>query len=62
MNEAGLQPRLFRKWNLLISDIYVVIDDVDLPLGLRIRPKGGDGCHKGLENIIYHLGQVPFQE
>ena len=50
-----------RNWNLLTSDIYIIIDDVDLPLGaLRIRPKGGDGCHKGLENIIYHLGSRSF--
>ena len=33
------------------------MDDVDLPLGkIRIRPKGGDGCHRGLENIIYQTG------
>ena len=27
-----------------------------MPLGsIRIRPKGGDGSHKGLESIIYSL-------
>ena len=62
MNRSGLAAKdIMIKWNLLISDIYVIIDDVDLPLGaLRIRPKGGDGCHKGLENIIYHLGSSTF--
>ncbi len=57
MNQSGIAAKSFvRKWELLISEIFVVIDDVDLPLGsIRIRPKGGDGCHKGLENIIYHL-------
>ena len=62
MNRSGLAAKaILRKWNLLISDIYIVIDDVDLPLGaLRIRPKGGDGCHKGLENVIYHLGSKTF--
>ena len=31
-----------------------VLDDVDLPLGkIRIKPKGGDGSHRGLQNIIY---------
>ena len=62
MNRSGLATKdILKKWNLLISDIYVIIDDVDLPLGaLRIRPKGGDGCHKGLENIIYHLGSSTF--
>ena len=62
MNRSGFAVKaILRKWNLLTSDIYIVIDDVDLPLGaLRIRPKGGDGCHKGLENIIYHLGSRSF--
>ena len=62
MNRSGLAAKaILRKWNLLISDICIVIDDVDLPLGaLRIRPKGGDGCHRGLENIIYHLGSSSF--
>ena len=37
------------------------LEDVDLPLGrLRIRPKGGDGCHRGLESIIYHIGNTHF--
>ena len=62
MNRSGLAVKsIVRKWNLLISDIYVIIDDVDLPLGsIRIRPKGGDGCHRGLENIIYHLQSNTF--
>ena len=30
---------------------------MDLPLGkIRIKPKGGDGSHRGLENIIYSIG------
>ena len=46
---------------MLVSDTYVITDDVDLPLGsIRIRPKGGDGCHRGLENIIYHLQSNTF--
>ncbi|GIS53451.1 hypothetical protein Ct9H90mP29_04930 [bacterium] len=43
------------------SDIHIIVDDIDLPLGtIRIRPKGGDGCHKGLENIIYQLQSNQF--
>ena len=62
MNQSGIAVKsLIEKWNLLIPDIYVLTDDVDLPLGsIRIRPKGGDGCHRGLENIIYHLGSSIF--
>jgi PTH1 family peptidyl-tRNA hydrolase len=49
------------RWDLLSSDIHVVVDDVDLPLGtIRIRPKGGDGCHRGMENIIYQLRSDQF--
>ncbi len=57
MNKSGsaVKDVMFR-WGLLPTQIVVVLDDVDLPLGtIRIRPKGGDGCHGGLRNIIYHL-------
>ena len=57
MNLSGAIVReISKKWDLMPPDIYVVVDDVDLPLGkIRLRPKGGDGCHRGMENIIYHL-------
>ena len=62
MNQSGIAVKSFvKKWDMLLSDIYVIIDDVDLPLGsIRIRPKGGDGCHRGLENIIYNLQSNAF--
>ena len=62
MNRSGIVVKsVVRKLDLLVSDTYVVTDDVDLPLGsIRIRPKGGDGCHRGLENIIYHLQSNTF--
>ena len=48
-------------WNLFPQDIIAVLDDVDLPLGsIRIRPKGGDGCHRGMKNIIYQLQSDQF--
>ena len=55
MNRSGNAVMgLVDQWGLDYADIHIVVDDVDLPLGtIRIRPKGGDGCHKGLENIIY---------
>tara|TARA_Y100000768_G_scaffold354237_1_gene307085 strand:+ start:680 stop:1234 length:555 start_codon:yes stop_codon:yes gene_type:complete len=62
MNQSGIAVKsIIGKWDLLIPDIYVITDDVDLPLGsIRIRPKGGDGCHRGLENIIYNLQSNAF--
>ena len=62
MNKSGLAvAQIVRKWGLAIADIFIIVDDIDLPLGtIRIRPKGGDGCHRGLENIIYQLRSKEF--
>ena len=62
MNRSGNAVMgLVDQWGLDYADIHIVVDDVDLPLGnIRIRPKGGDGCHKGLENIIYQLQSNQF--
>jgi PTH1 family peptidyl-tRNA hydrolase len=41
------------------SDILVVVDEVQLPLGrLRIRRSGSAGGHNGLKSIIQHVGQA----
>mgnify|MGYP001212372049 FL=1 len=62
MNNSGTAViQIMEKWNLDLPDMFIVVDDVDLPLGsIRIRPKGGDGCHRGLENIIYQLETNDF--
>ena len=62
MNKSGLAVKnIVEFWNLLPEDTYVIVDDVDLPLGtIRIRKKGGDGCHRGMKNIIYHLQTSEF--
>ena len=62
MNKSGLAlKQVVNQYSLTVSDIHVIVDDIDLPLGkLRIKPKGGDGCHRGLENIIYHLDSIKF--
>jgi len=44
-----------------IKDFLVVVDDINLPLGkIRIRGKGGDGGHNGLNSIIYSLESDEF--
>jgi peptidyl-tRNA hydrolase, PTH1 family len=62
MNNSGVAVKeIMNHWNLNNLDLFVIIDDVDLPLGkVRVKPKGGDGCHRGLENIIYHLNSNKF--
>jgi peptidyl-tRNA hydrolase, PTH1 family len=43
------------------SDLIIVYDDVDLPLGkLRIRPSGSSGTHNGMRSIVDALGVENF--
>lgn len=40
------------------SDIIVVYDDVNLPLGkIRIRKSGSSGGHNGIKSLISYLGE-----
>ena len=48
---------LMRAYDLALSDLLVVVDDVTLPLGrVRLRPKGSSGGQNGLKSIIQSLG------
>ena len=62
MNNSGQAVQnISDSWNLIAKEICIILDDVDLPLGsLRIKPKGGDGSHRGLERIIYSLHTDEF--
>lgn len=43
------------------EDLLVLCDDVNLPLGrIRIREKGTEGGHKGLESVVYYLSSILF--
>ena len=44
-----------------INNLLVVVDDLALPLAtLRMKTKGSDAGHNGLENIIQTLGNNQF--
>jgi PTH1 family peptidyl-tRNA hydrolase len=43
------------------TDLWVIADDLDLPLGrIRVRHEGSSGGHKGLQSIIEALGRNDF--
>lgn len=43
------------------TNLLVISDDVNLPLGkLRLRKQGSDGGHNGLASIIESLGTIQF--
>lgn len=58
MNVTG--PLVARGLQLLSadpSDLILVYDDIDLPLGtVRVRMKGGHGGHNGVRSVIETLG------
>jgi len=62
MNLSGKAVRYWMdKENIPTGQTLTITDDIALPLGtLRMRKKGGDGGHNGLENIIITLGTEQF--
>lgn len=58
MNRSGVAVNSLLGWlKIPPSELLVVVDDVDLPLGqLRLRAAGGSGGHNGLRSIIEALG------
>ena len=48
---------LVKFYKAALSDLLVIYDELDLPLGqLRMRPKGSAGGHNGMKSIIARLG------
>jgi PTH1 family peptidyl-tRNA hydrolase len=62
MNLSGQSvSRLVTRFNIALSDLIVIHDDLDLPLGkIRLRCGGGSGGHKGVDSIIFSLGNEDF--
>ena len=62
MNKSGDAVRLIKDfYKVLNKNIWVIYDDVDLPIGsLRIRKKGSAGTHNGMKSVIGRLGAEKF--
>jgi PTH1 family peptidyl-tRNA hydrolase len=62
MNLSGKAvAALARKNEILPSEIIVVYDDMDLPLGkIRMRKNGSSAGHRGVESLIEELGSTKF--
>jgi PTH1 family peptidyl-tRNA hydrolase len=62
MNESGPPvAQMARYYRVELSDMLVIFDDLDLPVGrIRLRPHGGTGGHRGMASIIKQLGSNAF--
>ena len=62
MNNSGTAiAALIKRFEIPLSELCVVYDDVHLDIGvLRMRQKGSDGGQKGMKSIIHHLGTTAF--
>ncbi len=58
---GGPTKRIIEKYNCSLSEILVILDDINLPLGkIRIREEGSSGGHNGLKSISNHLKTTCF--
>ena len=57
MNNSGEAVQAIVDWyKINLDQIFVIVDDKDLPLGkIRFRKKGSSGGHNGLKSIIEKL-------
>jgi peptidyl-tRNA hydrolase, PTH1 family len=62
MNLSGLAvARLLQNYELAPRDLLVLVDEINIPLGMmRIRPHGSAGGHNGLKSIIGALEADDF--
>ena len=69
---ANTQPAIFlisysifnvvkKEYKIDLNQLYIVVDDMDIPLGkIRFRKKGSSGGHNGLKSIIEQLNTENF--
>jgi PTH1 family peptidyl-tRNA hydrolase len=62
MNDSGRAvAAILRETYATVSDLMVIHDELDLPLGsVRVKTGGGHGGHNGLRSLIEYLGSPDF--
>ena len=62
MNNSGMAVSLLAKfYKVAPSDIWIIHDEIDLPIGsMKIRLGGSGAGHRGVESIINVLGTDKF--
>ncbi len=62
MNSSGVAVAgLAKYYKIIPSDIIVVHDDLDLPVGkIRLRSRGGSGGHNGVQSVLDALKSDMF--
>lgn len=62
MNLSGLSVKaLMKKFNVSLSELVVIYDDIDIPKGkIRIRDAGSAGTHNGMRSIIGEINSGDF--
>ena len=62
MNNSGMAVQLLTSYyKLLTTDVWIIHDDIELPLGsMKIRLGGASAGHHGVESIIKSLGTDKF--
>ncbi|HEY3246982.1 MAG TPA: aminoacyl-tRNA hydrolase [bacterium] len=62
VNVSGIAiADLRRRHRIPVGEIFLIVDDLDLPLGrIRLRTRGTHGGHNGLRSVIEALGSEEF--
>ena len=62
MNASGRSVGLLAHfYRIPPSNMIVIVDDIDLPLGsIKLLPGGGSAGHNGMRSIINHIGTHEF--
>ncbi|OGG03822.1 aminoacyl-tRNA hydrolase [Candidatus Gottesmanbacteria bacterium RBG_16_37_8] len=62
MNRSGIAVKAICDfYKVKVDDLWVIHDDIDLPLGkIRIRKGGSSGGHNGVESIIEKFSSANF--